>query len=117
LKRCTSLILEKRRERRLDGTKENEFENRRYKRFDFLSGIEYILDPPVSKELHKAVAVNISEKGMAVYVYRPYLEGQQIIIKSALPITSRIATVRWIKQEDKQFYLVGLHFNDHFENA
>ena len=88
-------------------------ENRRFKRFDFLSRIEYVVDSPVSKEIHKGVAVNISENGMAAYVNTPHDQGQRIIIRSALPIEARIATVRWIQREDEHIYLTGLHFSDH----
>jgi hypothetical protein len=86
-------------------------------RFDFLSRIEYTLDSPTSLDVHKGVAINISDNGMAVYVFRPYPEGQQIFIKSTLPIEFRAATIRWIKQEDRHFYLTGLHFPDHSAHA
>lgn len=95
------------------GEPEGTADNRGAKRFDFLSRIEYTLDSPTSPAVHKGVSVNISENGMAVYVFRPHPEGQRLFIKSDLPITSRIATVRWIQQKDQNFYLTGLHFSDH----
>lgn len=92
------------------GESEGKKDARCARRFDFLSRIEYTLDSPTSPDVHKGVAVNISDNGMAVYVYRPHPEGQRIFIKSPLPIEFRVATIQWIKQEDKQFYLTGLHF-------
>ena len=97
-------------------TKDNA-DTRGARRFDFLSRIEYTLDSPASPEVHKGVAINISDNGMAVYVFRPYAEGQQLFIKSALPIEFRAATIKWIKQEDENYYLTGLHFPDHIAHA
>jgi len=87
------------------------------KRFDFLSRIEYTLESPDSMDVHRGVAINISDNGMAVYVFRPYPEGQRIFIKSVLPIKFRAATIRWIKQENTHFYLTGLHFPDDSAHA
>lgn len=95
------------------GETEKNADTRGARRFDFLSRIEYTLDSPASPEVHKGVAINISDNGMAVYVFKPCSAGQQIFIKSTLPIEFRAVTVKWIKQEDEQYFLTGLHFPDH----
>jgi len=87
------------------------------RRFDFLSRIEYTLDSPTSPDVRKGVAVNISDNGMALFVFRPCSAGQQIFIKSVLPFEFRSATIRWVKQEDKNHYLTGLHFPEQCVHA
>jgi hypothetical protein len=81
-------------------------------RFDFPSTIEYLIDSPSSSRVHKAVIINISKAGIGAYVFTPHAEGQKIIIQSQLPVACRTAAVRWIKQEDESFYLVGLECVD-----
>jgi hypothetical protein len=81
-------------------------------RFDFPSTIEYLIESPAGAQAHKAVTINISKAGIGAYVFSPHAEGQKIIIQSPLPVECRMAAVRWIKQEDESFYLVGLECVD-----
>ncbi len=85
---------------------------KRESRYDFPSTIEYIVDSPAADSVCKAVTVNISPSGIAAYVFSRHPEGQKIIIKSPLPVDSRMATIRWIRKEDESFYLAGLKFVD-----
>ena len=85
---------------------------RNSERFDFPSTIEYLIEPPAAAEVHKAVIINISKAGIGAYVFSPHAEGQKIIIQSPLPVDCRMAAVRWIKQKDASFYLVGLECVD-----
>ncbi len=62
-----------------------------------------------------AVTVNISTAGIGAYLFSPQAEGQNIIIRTPLPVDGRRATIRWIKQEDENFFLTGLQFVDHPE--
>ncbi len=85
---------------------------RKTERYDYPSRIEYVLEPHVTGEVLKGVTINISHGGLSIYAFKPLAEGQQIVIRSALPVDHRIATIQWIKQEDDQLYRLGLKFND-----
>jgi len=76
------------------------------------STMDYVLDSPASGNVLKAVTVNISNTGLSALVFSPHAEGQKIIIKSILPVDSRVATVRWITEQDESMFLTGLMFVD-----
>jgi hypothetical protein len=81
-------------------------------RYDYPSTIEYHLEASSPGEVHKAVTINISRSGLGAYLFAPHAEGQRIRITSPLPVDCRIATVRWVRQEDRDFFLAGLRFDD-----
>jgi len=84
-------------------------EQRSQARFDYPSTIEYTVDGQLSDTaVQKAVTVNISRGGLAAYVFDRLEEGQNIFIKSSLPVGCQVATVCWIRREDNSFYLAGL---------
>ena len=84
-------------------------EHRRETRHDFLTPIEFILDPPtVGDVLHKGVIVNITATGLGVYILDQLSTGQKIIIKTGLPVAPQPASIRWIKKEKTRFCRAGL---------
>jgi PilZ domain len=85
-------------------------ERRRYRRSIFPSTIEYEIRAQASGEKFKGVAVNISESGLCLYTSDVLEEGQEIAIKSVLPVPSRAASVRWIKSLNEDLCKVGLMF-------
>jgi c-di-GMP-binding flagellar brake protein YcgR len=86
-------------------------EHRRHTRYDFPSTIEYVLEPPTNDAVvHKGVTVNISSTGLGLYMFELLPEGQEIIIKTGLPVDRQAAKVRWIKQQNSSFYFTGLKF-------
>ena len=86
-------------------------DKREHERHDFPSTIEYVLEPDIHDAvIHKGVTINLSNIGMALYVFDALAEGQNIFIKTALPVDYRAATVRWIRKEDRSFYLSGMQF-------
>jgi len=88
-------------------------EKRKQTRYDFPATIEYTLEPRLDDgpvQVHKGVTVNISTGGLAAYVFDPLPEGQQIFIKTGLPVDCQNATICWTRKEDASFYLSGLKF-------
>jgi c-di-GMP-binding flagellar brake protein YcgR len=83
-------------------------ERREHVRYDFPHRIEYILSPETSDEIFKAVAINISKTGLCLYIFNPLGEGQEMIIRSSLPVPFKALSVRWIKKMEDNFYKVGL---------
>ncbi len=81
-------------------------------RYDYPATIEYVLGPPEDKEavVHKAVANNLSSTGLGMYLFELLPKGQQITIKTTLPVDSRTAAVCWTRKEDDNFYRSGLQF-------
>lgn len=85
-------------------------ERRRYRRTIFPSTIEYGMKEEATGESFKGVAVNISESGLCLYTSNVLKEGQVIAIMSVLPVSSRVASVRWIRSVNDDVCKVGLMF-------
>lgn len=86
-------------------------DQRRHTRYDFPSSIEYVLAPSTDDGVvHKGVTVNISSTGLALYLFDLLPEGQEIIIKTGLPVDHQSAQVRWIKKQNSSFFFSGLKF-------
>ena len=85
---------------------------RSLERYDFPQTIEYFVGSPTAGEVHKAVTINVSRAGIGAYVFAPYQEGQELYIKTSLPVNCHLATVRWNKKVDESFYLIGLQCNE-----
>lgn len=85
-------------------------EQRKDDRKDYPHEIEYVIDPHTTYEIFKAVAVDISKSGLCIYTSTPLNEGQEITIRSILPVDSQIAVVRWIEKLNDFYYKVGLQF-------
>ncbi len=86
----------------------NNIERRRHLRYNFPSTIEYVLEPETTGEIFKGIIINISNCGLCLCISSPLSDGQEVTIKSILPIAYRTASVRWIKKLDDNFYKVGL---------
>ncbi len=88
-------------------------EKRKTERFGLPSrNIKYALEPETADEVFTGITINISSGGLGLYAFAPHPEGQRIVIKSSLPVEHRIATVRWIKEEHKDLYKLGVMFRD-----
>jgi c-di-GMP-binding flagellar brake protein YcgR len=84
---------------------------RRDTRYDFPATIEYVMGSQTGDEaVHKGVTINLSLTGLGLYIFDLLPEGQQITIKSALPVDARTATICWTRKEDDNFYRTGLKF-------
>lgn len=90
-------------------------EKRSTERYDYAARIEYVLDSHEPARIFKAVIINISESGMGIYTFWPFQAGQEIVIKSLLPVGPRRATICWIKQEQQSMYKMGLKFKNRME--
>jgi len=84
-------------------------EHRTQSRHDFLSTIEFTLEPPSNGgKLHKGVVVNVNSEGLGVYMLEKLSAGQKIIIQTGLPVAHQPAAVRWIKKDKASFCRAGL---------
>jgi len=85
-------------------------EQRRQTRYDHLSTIEFTVGNK-DTTIHKAVTINLSHSGLGAYIFSALPEGQNILIKSKLPIDCSTACIRWIRQENAHFFKVGMMCN------
>jgi len=89
--------------------KKDDIEKRRHLRYDYLSTIEYVRkNSGTSDKVYKGVTINISAVGVALYVFNHHEEGENIIIKSELPVVSHAAKIQWVKEEHNGLYRAGL---------
>jgi hypothetical protein len=54
--------------------------------------------------------IDISESGMSMVTSYPLEIGQNVIIKSSLPVPHRRAIVRWVNEVGTTSYQVGFEF-------
>jgi hypothetical protein len=89
----------------------SQIRKRRDARYDFPATIEYVKgSQPEEKVVHKAVTINLSSTGVGMYIFDLLPKGQQITIKTTLPVDSRTAAICWTKRKDISFYRAGLKF-------
>jgi hypothetical protein len=89
-----------------------EFSDRRkHFRYDFpYETVEYVLNPKANMGIFIGFVMNLSGSGLCLKTPKLLEKGENIIIKSLLFTTSRLAVVRWIHREDSTYYQVGLEF-------
>jgi hypothetical protein len=88
----------------------SDIERRGHSRYDLPDQIEYVLDPDTTGKVYKGVTIEVSYSGMRLYVFSLLPRGQKLTIRSALPISSQTATVKWIEKVEEGFYKTGLMF-------
>ena len=71
--------------------------------------IEYSVTPATDERL-KGVVVNISNSGLALYIFSHLIQGQEILIRSFMPVDYRKASVRWVREIDKGILQAGCMF-------
>jgi c-di-GMP-binding flagellar brake protein YcgR len=85
-------------------------ESRRHPRKAHTDNIEFCVNSTNLGATLQGTLIDISESGMCLYTFKPISEGQNIIIKSALPVPYHRANVRWVKKYSDDLYKVGLMF-------
>ena len=85
-------------------------ERRKAVRYDFPSTIEFDTGTESGENNHKAVTINISKSGLCLYLFESLGRHDEIQISSILPMTSKKASVRWIKKIDEGFFKAGVSF-------
>lgn len=85
-------------------------ESRRHPRKAHTDIIDFCLNPTDLSTTFRGTLVDISESGMSLYTFKPLSTGQDIIVKSTLPVLYQKATVRWVKKYSEDLYRVGLMF-------
>jgi len=84
---------------------------RKNQRSDFsYTVIEFILHPDITYEIFIGFTLNISDSGLCMYTTKCLERGQEVIIRSSLPLLSKKASVRWTEKYDSFYYKVGLEF-------
>ena len=72
--------------------------------------VEYVLFPGTSDETHYGAVIDISDAGLCLCGCALLTEGQEIMIKSDLPLLCRTATVRWVTRLKNDLYKAGIMF-------
>ncbi len=86
-------------------------EERRHQRNSYWETlrISTSLDPQDKTLL--VISSNISDAGICIYTFKPLKEGQEIVFKSDLPVPHHKATVKWVRQCDRDVYKAGAIFS------
>src|SRR4030042_3239252 len=83
-------------------------DQRKHQRQDFsYAAIEYVLHPDNNNQTFIGFALNLSNSGLCFYTPKHLNTGQEVSIKSNLPVFSKKATVCWIEKYDSFFYKMG----------
>jgi hypothetical protein len=83
---------------------------RRHPRNPYREKMEIGLHSGRRDESLVAVGSNISDSGACIYTFQPLRKGQAITFKSGLPMPYHGATVKWVKQYNRNIYKVGVLF-------
>ena len=94
---------------------ENFTERRSTFRKDYPSSVDYVVHNgtsfPASESSKKAIAVNMSEEGLCLYVFDPVSKGERVsLLKHPAGSEHEMATVQWIRQEKSGVLKAGLLF-------
>jgi hypothetical protein len=85
-------------------------ERRNFPRYPYLHTIYFCEDARLQEETCLGASVDLGNAGMSLYTSVPLVESQNIMIKNALPLEYRWATVRWSRKYSADLYKVGLKF-------
>jgi hypothetical protein len=83
-------------------------EKRRHDRYPFSRAIEYV--PVPDKKVLKGFAVNISEAGLCFASSYSFEKGQQIGIRTKLPVLHQEGVIVWSYKIDETLYKAGVKF-------
>lgn len=85
-------------------------EGRRHLRYGFVYSVDYVLNEENKETVSSGVTIDISNSGLCLYTKNCLKKGQEILIKSVLPVYSENAVVRWVQSVDESSYKVGVEF-------
>lgn len=88
-------------------------EKRTFKRHSFATPIEYMLPGDDSPSVHRGIMIDISSLGFGGYFWNDVRIGQEIILKTRLPVAFRAAIICWVQKNDDMFFRTGLKFSPH----
>ena len=63
-----------------------------------------------AKETFKGIAVDISEHGLGMYVFRPLNKGQKIMINGDVQSAHKVGFIRWCASSGENVYRAGMVF-------
>jgi hypothetical protein len=85
-------------------------ERRRHPRYVHSDNIEFRFDlSGIGTTLH-GISVDSSDSGLSLYTFAPIYAGQNIAVRTTLPVPYRKATVTWVQQRSEDLYRAGLKF-------
>lgn len=87
----------------------NILEKRRHARYPHNEKIEYCCH--TDSEVLTGLTIDMSDSGMRLYVFREHPEGQDILLKSVLPVQREQGTIRWIKNLQNSHWIAGVMFS------
>jgi hypothetical protein len=85
-------------------------DQRKDKRRDTVSVIEYVVDGVGASETFEGIIANISNSGFCLLTTDPLDSGAKIAIKNQKYLNSQWAAVRWSARNNNLYYKVGLEF-------
>lgn len=85
-------------------------DQRNHLRYRFVYSIEYVMRSQGANEIFTGITTDISNSGMGLYTRNALTEGQEIVIKSILPVYFDSAIVRWSEHVDESSFKIGLEF-------
>jgi hypothetical protein len=85
-------------------------ERRVHIRYDFNHEIRFVRSSVASGEDLRAITVNISTSGIAVYAFARLQAGEEITITHGLEDTYQKCTVAWCKELGEDVYKAGFSF-------
>jgi hypothetical protein len=84
----------------------------RYSRLAFSKCITYSLPTQIDDKVAPGLLHDFSSSGMCIIIHRSIQEGQEIIVKSGLMLSSITAVVRRCQDIGNSTYKVGLEFKN-----
>jgi PAS domain S-box-containing protein len=79
-------------------------------RHGFASPVEYSFQHDKSYAIHHCLMTDISTEGFGGYFWNDVSVGQEIVIKSKLPVAYQNAVIRWVHKGSDNFSRIGLKF-------
>ncbi len=83
-------------------------ERRLHDRYTFSAPLEFGLLRDPANDILKCTTANISADGLCIYLDKPVSEGDELAIRSVLPIICKKATVRWVRKIGIKLFIAGL---------
>ncbi|HTG01658.1 MAG TPA: PAS domain-containing protein [Nitrospirota bacterium] len=85
-------------------------DKRNLARYILASPIDFVFPHDDSFSIHRGIMTDISDDGFGGYFWTDVRVGQEIIIKSKLPVAYQNAVICWVHKDKDNFFRTGLKF-------
>jgi|WetSurSiteA1Bulk_404760.scaffolds.fasta_scaffold00476_2 hypothetical protein len=82
-------------------------EKRKHLRYDFSRPVAYDMQPHTNADVLIGLTSDISNSGLSICTDHLLENGQEIILKSVLPLSGRAAVVRWSQEVREGLFKIG----------